>query len=1170
MRLKGLIEPLITSDKFSSIKRDIEEKDNLVEVYGLSESSKAYFANSVYESFEKPVVIITHNDMEAKNLYEDLNLYTSNVSYFPAKEVVFYNVDAISGDLRWARLRVIKEILERKKGIVVTSIDAFASAYTPKKLFKDHKLSLKVGKEVSFEEISKVLIEGGYERVEIVEGKGEFSLRGGLLDVFPPDSIYPYRIELFGDEIESIRTFNVESQRSIDKVKTLKIFPAKEMIVNENVIEEALNFMKSELDEVVKNSSDKERIEKLKTIVNRNMEIFRETKTFETIDSYLPFLYKNSQTLFDYLDKYMIILDDRVRTLGKLDSTYIEFNENYSIFLERGDILPSQSNLLIPKEKLITLLEERVDIVLEEIDKNSERLNADSKYEVRGASLNHYQGQLDILIDDILAKKSLGYRTIILSGTRPRGERLVNTLRERGIESTYKDQIDEIQFGEVVITFGNLLKGFECPEYKICVISDKEVFGEAKRKLKKTKRKTKGVSKIKSFAELKPGDYVVHANHGIGVYKGIKQIEVGGNKRDYLDIIYDKGDKLYVPVEQLDLVQKYIGSEGKTPKVNKLGSNEWTKAKAKVKKSINEIAKDLMKLYAARATMKGHKFSKDTQWQRQFEDEFPYDETPDQLACIEEIKADMESDKSMDRLLCGDVGYGKTEVAVRAAFKAVMDGKQVAFLVPTTILAEQHYKNLTKRFSDFPVTIDMVSRFRTAKEQKATLQAVKEGNVDILIGTHRLVSKDINFKDLGLLIVDEEQRFGVAQKEKIKNIKKNVDVLTLSATPIPRTLHMSLTGVRDISVIETPPEERYPIQTYVVEQNDQLIRDAIIREISRGGQVYFVYNRVEDIDKMAGYVQNLVPEAKVSVAHGRMTERELENEMIDFMNNEKNVLVCTTIIETGIDIQNVNTIIVYNADKMGLSQLYQLRGRVGRSNRIAYAYLLYTKDKILTEVAEKRLKALKDFTELGSGFKIAMRDLEIRGAGNMMGSSQHGHMATIGYDLYCRMLEDTIKLIKGDIDKEPIETTVDLKVDAYIPSNYIEDEMQKISIYKKIAALETMEEYMDIKEELEDRYSGIPQPVYNLMDIAYIKSKAKMLFIEEIKETPKEIIFKFSKDDESYKNVFKEILMKYKDSVLLKFGEEPSFVFIDKEKNREEMLEFFKEMMDGLSKKPKE
>ena len=1169
MRLKGLMEPLVTSEKFSSIMKNIEEGNNPVEVAGLSESSKAYFANAIYESLNKPVVIITHSDMEAKNLYEDLNLYTNNVSYFPAKEVVFYNVDAISGDLRWARLRVIEEILERKKGIVVTSIDAFASEYTPRKLFKEHKLSLKIGKEVNFEEISKILTEGGYERVEIVEGKGQFSLRGGLLDVFPPDSAYPYRIELFGDEIESIRTINVESQRSIDKVKTVKIFPAKEMIVNENVVEEALKSIKSELEEVIENSSDKERIEKLRTVVNRNVEVFSETHTFETIDSYLPFLYKESENFFDYLDKYVIVLDNRARTLGKLDSIYTEFNENYSIFLERGDILPSQSKLLIPKERLLDLLEENVDLIFEEIEKNTEILKPSSVYEVKGAALNHYQGQLDILIEDILRKKNLGYRTIILSGTRPRGERLVETLRDRGIESTYKDKIDEIQLGEVVITFGNLLKGFECPEYKICVISDKEVFGEAKRKLKKTKRKTKGITKIKSFAELKPGDYVVHANHGIGVYKGIKQIEVGGNKRDYLDIIYDKGDKLYVPVEQLDLVQKYIGSEGKTPKVNKLGSNEWVKAKAKVKKSINEIAKDLMKLYAARATMKGHKFAKDTQWQRQFEDEFPYDETPDQLACIEEIKADMESDKSMDRLLCGDVGYGKTEVAVRAAFKAVMDGKQVAFLVPTTILAEQHYKNLTKRFSDFPVTIDMVSRFRTAKEQKATLQAVKEGNVDILIGTHRLVSKDVKFKDLGLLIVDEEQRFGVAQKEKIKNIKKNVDVLTLSATPIPRTLHMSLTGVRDISVIETPPEERYPIQTYVVEQNDQLIRDAIVREISRGGQVYFVYNRVEDIDRMAGYVQNLVPEAKVSVAHGQMTERELEAEMIDFMNNEKNVLVCTTIIETGIDIQNVNTIIIYNADKMGLSQLYQLRGRVGRSNRIAYAYLLYTKDKILTEVAEKRLKALKDFTELGSGFKIAMRDLEIRGAGNMMGSSQHGHMAAIGYDLYCRMLEDTIKLIKGDIDKEPIETTVDLKVDAYIPSSYIEDEMQKISIYKKIAALESIEEYMDIKEELEDRYSDIPQPVYNLMDIAYIKSKAKMLSIEEIKETPKDIVFKFTDNDESYKVVFKEILNNYKENVLLKFGEEPSFIFVNKEQNKEDMLAFFKEMLNNLTKKIK-
>lgn len=628
--------------------------------------------------------------------------------------------------------------------------------------------------------------------------------------------------------------------------------------------------------------------------------------------------------------------------------------------------------------------------------------------------------------------------------------------------------------------------------------------------------------------------------------------------------MYDKGDKLYVPVEQLDLIQKYVGSEGKFPKINKLGGTEWQKAKAKARKSINEIAEDLVKLYATRATVRGYKFSKDTQWQKQFEDEFPYEETPDQLTSLEEIKSDMESDKPMDRLLCGDVGYGKTEVAVRAAFKCVMDGKQVAFLVPTTILAEQHYKNMKNRFSDFPIKVDMVSRFRTTKQQKETLQRLKEGNVDILIGTHRIVSKDIQFKDLGLLIIDEEQRFGVKQKEKIKNLKKNVDVLTLSATPIPRTLHMSLTGVRDISVIETPPEERYPVQTYVVEQNDQLIRDAILREVGRDGQVYFVYNRVEDIDRMAKYVQELVPEAKIGIAHGQMAERELEKEMMDFMSGEHNVLVCTTIIETGMDIQNVNTIIIYDSDKMGLSQLYQLRGRVGRSNRIAYAYLLYTKDKVLTEVAEKRLKALRDFTELGSGFKIAMRDLEIRGAGNMMGSSQHGHMATIGYDLYCRMLEDTIKIIKGEISKEPIETTVDIKVDAFISEHYIEDEIQKIEVYKKIAAIENIDDYNDIEEELNDRYSKMPESVRNLMDIAYIKNKAKTVFIEEIKEMPKVIIFKFAQGESDYSNIYVNLIKKYKDIVVLKFGLEPYFAFKIKGIKKENKLEFLKEVVDDI------
>ena len=1166
MRLRGLMEPLINSEKFIDITSDISS-NNLIEIEGLSKSARSYAISGMYESLNKPIVVITDNDMEAKNLYEDLSFYINDVYYFPVKEVVFYNVDAISGDLRWERLKVIKEILTKKKNIIVTSIDAFATRYTPKKLFIDHRISLKVGKDVDLIKITESLVEGGYDRVEMVEGKGEFSLRGGLLDVFPADSIYPYRIELFGDEIDSIRTFNTSSQRSIEKVNEIKIFPAKELVLNSKIIKEAINGINNEKKEVLKNIKDKERAVRLNKVINKNVETLEETSTFETIESYLPFFYKETENFFDYLEGYLFIVNEKNRSLGKLDSVYSEFKENYSIFLQRGDILPSQVNLLLEKEEVIEVLKEKTNVLLESFNQGNNILVPKRNIDINGIALSNYQGQLDLLIDDILTKKKENYRILILSGTRARGERLVDTLRDRGIESSYKEKIEEIAEGQVIITFGNLLKGFELKEYKICIISDKDVFGEAKRKISKKKHAKKGIAKISSFSELKLGDYVVHVNHGIGVYKGIKQIDVAGSKRDYLDIIYDKGDKLYVPVDQLDMIQKYIGSEGKSPKVNKLGGSEWQKAKAKVRNSINTIAEDLVKLYATRSTIKGHKFNKDTEWQRQFEDEFPFEETPDQLTSIEEIKADMESSKAMDRLLCGDVGYGKTEVAVRAAFKAVMEGKQVAFLVPTTILAEQHYKTMKKRFSDFPITIDMVSRFRNAKEQKSTLQAVKEGNVDILIGTHRLVSKDIGFKDLGLLVVDEEQRFGVTQKEKIKNIKKNVDVLTLSATPIPRTLHMSLTGVRDISVIETPPEERYPIQTYVVEQNDQLLRDAMMRELGRGGQIYFVYNRVENIEKMAAYIQDLVPESRVAVAHGQMTERQLEKVMLDFMANEYDILVCTTIIETGIDIPNVNTIIIYDSDKMGLSQLYQLRGRVGRSNRIAYAYLVYTKDKVLTEVAEKRLKALKDFTELGSGFKIAMRDLEIRGAGNMMGSAQHGHMSAVGYDLYCRMLEDTVKLIKGEVEQESIETTIDIKVDAYIPSTYIEDEIQKIEIYKKIAVIESTEEYIDIKEELEDRYSEIPEPVYNLMDIAYIKNAAKHIFIEEIKETPKNIMFKFVEGNNKYQEVYKKLIKKYKEDVLFQFGDKPAFMIKYKGQKRENFLFFLKEILDYLNKK---
>ena len=1168
MRLQGVMQPLKDNMKFKSITEKISEKTFPINIYGISESGKSYIINGIFEENDNSMVVVTHSDVDAKNLYEDLSFYTTDVFYFPVREVVFYNVDAISGDLRWARLKVIKEILqnERKK-IIVTSIDALTSLYTPKEYYLRYSMIIKTGDDIDLKEISKSLLQCGYERVEVVEGKGEFSFRGGILDVFPPTSAYPYRVELFGDEVDSIRTFNTESQRSIEKVEEFSIFPSKEVIVDDECRSRAVQNINEELKKVIANVSkeNKESVEKIKGIVGKNIELLNNTYYFETIDSYLPFFYEKLDSFFDYLQGYTFVVDDFKRSSGKMESIYYEFNENYMSFLQRGDILPSQNSLLLNKGELESKLENSSLITLSSFLNKSDGLFNTVDIGFEEVTLNKYNGQLNMLIEDIQERKEKKYKTVILAGTRPRGERLVKTLMEKGIFSTYKDSIDKIEAGEVVITFGNLLRGFDYPELELSIISDKDIFGETRRKRSGKAVRKKGVAKITSFAELKPGDYVVHANHGIGVYKGIKQMAAGGTTRDYLDIVYDKGDKLYVPVDQLDLVQKYIGSEGNSPKINKLGGAEWQKAKAKARKSINEIAQDLVKLYAARATLKGHSFGKDTEWQRQFEDEFPYEETPDQLASLEEIKRDMESDKPMDRLLCGDVGYGKTEVAIRAAFKAVMDGKQVAFLVPTTILADQHYNNFIKRFSDFPIKIDMISRFRTPKQQKATLQALKEGNVDILIGTHRLVSKDIVFKDLGLLIVDEEQRFGVAQKEKIKGMKKNVDVLTLSATPIPRTLHMSLTGVRDISVIETPPEDRYPIQTYVVEQNDQLIRDAILREIGRGGQVYFVYNRVESIDSMANYIRDLVPECKVGIMHGQMTEKELETEMIAFMNKEYDVLVCTTIIETGIDISNVNTMIVHNADKMGLSQLYQLRGRVGRANRIAYAYFIYTKDKILTEVAEKRLKALKDFTELGSGFKIAMRDLEIRGAGNMMGSSQHGHMASIGYDLYCRMLEDTIKLIKGEIENEPIETSVDIKVDAFIPSSYITDEIQKIEVYKKIAAIENINDFMEIKSELEDRYSRIPDSVYNLMDIAYIKSICKGLYIEDIKETAKELRFKFVKGYKGFEGIYSVLLKQYKDDVILYFGETPSFAIKLDNIKKEAALEYYKKLLEDIS-----
>ncbi|MFA6940727.1 MAG: transcription-repair coupling factor [Clostridiaceae bacterium] len=1165
MRLSGLIRPFIESEEFIKIKGSVSKDKYPISLFGLSESSKSFVISSIFNQFDKNILVVTHNEIEARKIYEDISFFYPNTYLFPSKEIVFYNIDAISGDLRWERLKVIREIVRQSKKIIVTAVDNLTSSYIPMELYSEYTFKISLGQLIDLDDISAKLIESGYERISTVVLKGQFSIRGGILDIFPPASSSPYRIELFGDEVDSIRIFNLETQKSIDKVESVEVFPAKELILKkeniENGIERIVKDFKHQ-EAVFSSKKDKERLENLNLNVDKILEELREKGSFESIDSFIDYFYEKTFSFFDYFKDCFVVLDDTDRSFGKIDSVYLEFQDTFKSFFEKGDIIKGQGNALIPKEQVIeSLLSENL-ITMDTFPKANKFFKPKGVVTLSEITLHNFSGKLDFLMEDIVSRKNRYYKTLILAGTRARGERLIKNFQDRGIEAVYKDDINEISNREVIVTFGILNKGFEFPDLKLSVISDTEIFGNNKKK--KPPKAIKGGKKIDSFLDLKVSDYVVHINHGIGIYKGIKQLEVQGIKKDYLHIKYQGTDSLYVPVEQLDMIQKYIGNEGNAPKINKLGGNEWAKAKEKAKKCINEIAESLVKLYAIRSTVKGYSYSTDLEWQKQFEEEFPYEETPDQLTAAEEIKKDMESEKPMDRLLCGDVGYGKTEVAQRAAFKAVMDGKQVAVLVPTTILADQHYNNFIQRYSDFPVKIDLLCRFRTSFEQKKTLQALKEGNVDIIIGTHRLLQKDVIFKDLGLLIVDEEQRFGVTHKEKIKEIKKNIDVLTLSATPIPRTLNMSLTGVRDISIIETAPMNRFPIQTYVIEYNDQLIRDAVLREINRGGQVYFVFNRVNKIKEMTNHLQSMIPEARFSFAHGQMSEKELEKVILDFINNEYDVLVTTTIIETGMDIHNVNTMIIYDSDKMGLSQLYQLRGRVGRTNKIAYAYFTYKKDKVLTEIAEKRLKAIKEFTELGSGFKIAMRDLEIRGAGNMMGSAQHGHMAAIGYDLYVKLLEEAVKKLKGEIKEEPIETALDLKVDAYIPANYIEDEMLKIEIYKKIAAIGSNQDKMDIIDELIDRFSDMPPAVENLIQIAYLKSTANSLGIEEVKQRDREIGLFFPNGYNVNQKLILSIINNKQGRISIKNKPKP-YISIDiKGVDREKILDVLLEILNCM------
>ena len=1090
------IYPLQNSKEYKDVINCINSNKGSLLINGLLSVQKPHITYSIFKELNRPIVFVASTDLEAKKAYEDLSFYMKDkVVYLGYQDIYFYHLDAKDRNEEAKKLKVLLRLAKGEKIVLVTSTEAILKKYMPKEVLLNNTYNYKIGDKINLEELSERLVSLGYERVSKIEGFGQFSIRGGIVDIFSLEYTNPIRMELFDDEIDSIRTFDVFSQKSIDKIKKFTITPSREFIYPEKV-NDAVEKLKKETGKLTNED------------VFANIENIESKTYFEGIENYIDYIYpEENKSIFTYLnDNAIVFVNDISRFKERCENYINEFNENYKLNLERGLALKSQGRLLYHFNELDLIKGEKKLILNTLLPKpvNDFRISSVVNFESR--EVPTFNGKLDVLCEELNRLKYNGFKIILATNTLERAKKLNKELLDLGLETTVSRKRNiEIKSSQIIIVPAQISSGFEYKSIKFVVVTDNEMIGVHKRASNtKSKKKKKG-QKIESFLDLNVGDYVVHENSGIGRYTGIEQISVNGIKKDYMKIIYQGGDNLYVPIDQMDKVQKYIGSDVEKVKLNKLGSSEWTRAKAKVKKEIEDMTKDLIELYAKREKVKGYKYSKDTPWQNEFESLFPHEETEDQLKAIKETKKDMESDKVMDRLICGDVGYGKTEVAIRAVFKACMDQKQVAVLVPTTILAQQHYNTFRERFENYPIRVEVLSRFKSPKQQKEIINDAKKGLVDVLIGTHRIISKDINLPNLGLVVIDEEQRFGVKHKESLKQIKSTVDVLTLSATPIPRTLHMSLSGIRDMSVIEEPPQERHPIITYVTEAKESVIQDEIEREISRGGQVFFVYNRVEHIEEMASKIKRLVPDAKVAVAHGRMTSKMLEDIILGFLNKEYDVLVCTTIIETGMDISNANTMIVYDADKMGLAQLYQLRGRVGRSSRQGYAYLMYEKDKVLSEIAEKRLKAIREFTEFGSGFKIAMRDLEIRGAGNILGSQQHGHMAVIGYDLYVKMLNDAIKKVKGEPILEEIDVEIDLSVNAYIPDTYISDELTKIEMYKKIASIESKEDMLEVQEELEDRFSDLPKSVQTLLKISYIKSLCKIMKVEKVRQVKDEI-----------------------------------------------------------------
>ena len=1080
--MKAFLTPLQGLAEFEQIKEKSKTNKGILQVSGCMESQKSYLMYGL-SGIAPYRLILAEDERRAREIYEDYRFYDRKVYSYPAKDLLFFQADIHGNLLIRQRMKVIKALLEEKELTVVTSIDGCMDFLESLEKIKEQLIHYESDSTVDTEQLKNQLVALGYERVGQVEMPGQFSVRGGIVDIYCLTEENPWRIELWGDEIDSIRSFDPESQRSLENLEELTIYPAVEHIGDKDMV----SFL----------------------------DYFPEERT-------------------------IIFLDEPNRLTEKGGAVEEEYRQSRMHREEKGSRnLPE--NWLCSFEQLQKELNKRNCISVCALEPKQAGWKVREKFYLEVKSISAYNNSFELLVKDLHQYKKQGYRIALLSGSRTRAERLAKDLQEEGLAAFYGQDYDrEICPGEIMVVYGHAKKGFEYPLIKFAVMTESDIFGQEQ---KKKKKKNYSGSRIQDFAELSIGDFVVHEKHGLGIYRGIEKVEVDRIVKDYIKIEYRGGSNLYIPATQLDCLQKYSGADAsKAPKLNKLGTQEWNKTKSKVRGAVKNIAKELVELYAVRQEKEGYVCGPDTVWQREFEEMFPYEETEDQLSAIEDAKRDMESTRIMDRLICGDVGYGKTEVALRAAFKEVQESRQVAYLAPTTILAQQIYNTFVQRMKEFPVRVELLCRFRTPAQQKKAIEDLKKGQVDVIIGTHRILSKDVQFKNLGLLIVDEEQRFGVTHKEKIKQLKKDVDVLTLTATPIPRTLHMSLIGIRDMSVLEEPPMDRMPIQTYVMEYDEETVREAINRELRRGGQVYYVYNRVTDIADVALRIAKLVPDARVDFAHGQMSERELENVMYSFVNGDIDVLVSTTIIETGLDISNVNTMIIHDSDRYGLSQLYQLRGRIGRSNRTAYAFLMYRKNVMLKETAEKRLAAIREYTDLGSGFKIAMRDLELRGAGNLLGAQQHGHMNAVGYDLYCKMLNEAVKEAKGIHTMEDFETSVDLNVDAYIPDSYISNEFQKLDIYKRIAGIETQQDYDDMLEELLDRFGEPGKAVLNLLAIAKLKAIAHQGYVTEIKQTGKIVRFTLYEKARLNTEGFPALMQKYRRGLQFKNEQEPKFI----------------------------